>query len=351
MSPSVVSVKADTYSFGILLWEVASQKAAFMNHRKMKTTPEAFGRRVIAGERPPFKNRVFKDAPLRDLIEKCWHPELHSRPTMDQVVTELQDIQNMQMLKEDISDECGYHFWRDSFASENPVRWDRFAEAFCAANGPQLDPFEMQCLKAVLVSVNESVERSAFGKIIGWFGPLQLPRDSLDTDFLDTIRDALKTPYFHGHQSSAEAGCLLMDKPHSFLVRFSGTTPNNLCFSYCSDGKIVNVLIPREGRLYCVRTGGGAPLVSGAALQAMAAVGKDIEWHPVTTRKWDFPPDYDMSEAVARGGYVDDNDNGGFQRARTSDLSRPQTAAKQAKTSETQGLRESAMEEDEEDQV
>ena len=52
-----------------------------------------------------------------------------------------------------------------------------------------------------------------------------------------------------------------------------------------------------------------------------------------------------MTEAIG-GGSVDDHPN----RAKASDFSRPETIAKQAKTSLTQGLGESVMQEDE-DQV
>jgi serine/threonine protein kinase len=76
----------DVYSFGILLWEIASLRPAFESYSK-----EEDMHRVWNGdERPPIEN--WWPLELQWLLKKCWAYFAKSRPEFDLVKETLQEI-------------------------------------------------------------------------------------------------------------------------------------------------------------------------------------------------------------------------------------------------------------------
>ena len=68
--------KADVYSFGMTCYEVVTGNLPFQ---------DIFGDRlekmILAGERPPLPADLSEE--LKFLIQKCWHPKPHERPTFE----------------------------------------------------------------------------------------------------------------------------------------------------------------------------------------------------------------------------------------------------------------------------
>ena len=86
MAPEVASssqgygLSADTYSFGILTWQVLSLKKPFQYLR----TSEKFEQRVYKqGIRPQMEDDWDQD--LKDLISDCWAHEKDARPSMQHI--------------------------------------------------------------------------------------------------------------------------------------------------------------------------------------------------------------------------------------------------------------------------
>jgi len=79
------STKSDIYSFGMIMWEVASRKIPYKSAR-----PEAVREHVARGER--------EDIPLEcpdgyvDLLQKCWSHEPSVRPSIDEIIHSLAQI-------------------------------------------------------------------------------------------------------------------------------------------------------------------------------------------------------------------------------------------------------------------
>jgi mitogen-activated protein kinase kinase kinase 7 len=75
--------KSDVYSYGMLVWElVARQKPyAGLNHKQKM-------RAVREGLRPVLP----RNCPLSGLISSCWNPEPEKRPTLSNVLTQLQQL-------------------------------------------------------------------------------------------------------------------------------------------------------------------------------------------------------------------------------------------------------------------
>lgn len=101
------SYESDVYAFGVVLWELLSQKRPFEN-----VPPANVGDLVVRG-RPGEIEKLANDIPnglknsLRQLIQNCWHPTPHERPTASQIVNALKDcIQapNLDIMRKVIRD-------------------------------------------------------------------------------------------------------------------------------------------------------------------------------------------------------------------------------------------------------
>lgn len=89
MSPEILmegkqGKAADVYAFGITLWELFTGQKAFDKIPKM-----TLGHRVVFENiRPAFPPNT--PAGYRMLAERCWHPLANSRPTFEEVLSELE---------------------------------------------------------------------------------------------------------------------------------------------------------------------------------------------------------------------------------------------------------------------
>jgi serine/threonine-protein kinase CTR1 len=76
--------KADVYSFGVILYEIALQHL-FLSEHKFDTDKESF---IHSGSRPRLPDDL--DPTLSALITQCWAQSPEDRPSFDQIVSALQ---------------------------------------------------------------------------------------------------------------------------------------------------------------------------------------------------------------------------------------------------------------------
>jgi serine/threonine protein kinase len=91
MAPEVIqgqdySEKADVYSFGIILWELATRKPPFRELNGLQVSQEV----VKNNLRPPLPKRC--PEPFVKLMQKCWDRECEIRPSFAQIIEDLENF-------------------------------------------------------------------------------------------------------------------------------------------------------------------------------------------------------------------------------------------------------------------
>lgn len=91
MAPEVIqgqeySEKADVYSFGIILWELATRKPPFRELNGLQVSQEV----VKNNLRPPLPKRC--PEPFVKLMQRCWDKDCESRPSFELIIEDLENF-------------------------------------------------------------------------------------------------------------------------------------------------------------------------------------------------------------------------------------------------------------------
>jgi len=226
-----VSPKCDTYSFGILLWEILYQERAF----NFRSTIELMSAVCEQKRRPstalPLEGRPMSKR-LEELLHSCWDHEAEKRPDFPQIVEWLDEVIVEYSVKNLQARKFWQTFMSGTFTLVEQVPWDSFWTAL-VKDFPLPDGLEPSiaeiCCKALLAPNPKSpnVDLENFGKVVDWFGPL-----SGKKHMARRIVETLQLPYFHGTIDKNEAYDKLRDTTAgSYLIRLSSTQAGKFAIS------------------------------------------------------------------------------------------------------------------------
>jgi len=218
--------KADVYSFGMTLWEIATCKDLFPHHSDYQEFMHCI---CVEGERPDVTGLL---PSLAQLLTDCWHRDPDHRPDFEAINARLDEI----LVEAAINDVGGRAFWKRNFLKEHSVPFTKFSRAFyrwmrlkmpldTGEKEASDDVMRLRALKALVCkkddSNEDSVEICHFGSIIDWFAPMK-PAEEGEENILDRMYHTCSLPWFHGDIDLSEAQRRLKGMAGgTFLVRFS----------------------------------------------------------------------------------------------------------------------------------
>ncbi|XP_076942361.1 uncharacterized protein LOC143612208 [Bidens hawaiensis] len=82
-----VDEKSDVYSYGVVLWEIATEKIPWENLNMMQVV------RAVGFENERLEIPSDADPQWASLIQSCWSSEPRSRPTFQEILVKLKDLQ------------------------------------------------------------------------------------------------------------------------------------------------------------------------------------------------------------------------------------------------------------------
>lgn len=167
-----VTEKADVYSYGIVLWEIVTQKIPFPDVTSFPQFRQAI---CLNNVRPPVDD--IKLSSIRDLLAECWHKDPAQRPPFTKIVEKIDDI----LIECAIDDEEGRDFWKQKLPGKEYVAFDEFLPMFLEhTNLPMPETTHLDCLKMLAVTQYKDnimqpfdvVRICDFGRLLENFGPI-----------------------------------------------------------------------------------------------------------------------------------------------------------------------------------
>ncbi|KAE8724116.1 hypothetical protein F3Y22_tig00010888pilonHSYRG00035 [Hibiscus syriacus] len=85
--------KSDVYSFGVILWELATEKIPWGSHNSM----QLIGAVGFMNQRLEIPKEL--DPRWASMIEICWHSDPECRPTFQELLNKLRDLQRQYTIQ------------------------------------------------------------------------------------------------------------------------------------------------------------------------------------------------------------------------------------------------------------
>ena len=270
--------KSDIYSFGLMMFEVMFETRVFQEFRELKILKDAVCKKET---RPIIPNEIIQKTEARqraqgpekpppeftDLMQQCWSPDPTSRPSIAQVIEQL----NMIILRRICTNGELLLWWRDNFMREtfvDEVPFGTFCEAISMSTGLNQTVFtDLHDIFCVKFDTHENtdniVQLRHIDLMSSWFGPFFTPHGAVIVAEITTLS---QQPWFHWDVVSSIVAerRLLHRKFKTFLVRMSFRNPQKEPFTLSvlseknsADHHRIYLSEPGSKGKYCIDIPGG----------------------------------------------------------------------------------------------
>jgi len=225
MSPEALleepcTVKTDVYSFGLVFWELMTQKDLFPEYNDLDlfTTDIA-----IKGVRPSLAG---VEETLAGIITKCWAKDVKIRPTFKELIPILQNARVDINLPTTLCPTANA-FWKDKFLVNSKVSLNTFMKQLFLVLGKPENAVHKNMVACLLFGNSISLDSKMIttgklAKLIKWFGQLK----QAEVNILQRMEEVMKQKWFFGTVGADQSEKVLqnMTEPSAFLVRLNSGT-------------------------------------------------------------------------------------------------------------------------------
>jgi len=232
MSPEALleeptTVKTDVYSFGLVFWEILTQKDLFPEYNDIDIFTQDI---AVKGVRPSLDG---VHPVLIEIIKKCWHKDPNTRPHFKELIDILRkarvDISLPSPDKQNPSrweDATANELWKSKHVESTKVNFETFMKELFGKCNKVENELHKNLVAALFWPTTASKERAnlnmtmgKLSKLIKWFGIISGEQGNTILDRLELV---MKQKWFFGPCSSETAENLLKNKaPGTFLIRLN----------------------------------------------------------------------------------------------------------------------------------
>jgi len=225
-----VSTESDVWSFGLMLWEIFTQKVAWKEFLdSISWNADQFSDALCnKGQLPDMDDKI--PSQIRDIITSCLKTNRQERPSFAVLVDQLIEAQINYFLNTSIDERTNLfwkrHWIKDKWEAFNKVSWEKFYPAFknlthVEGNMPSDDAPIMKFIKGKLTTPDNHVTLVTLEKVILWFGPLV--SENGGNNIYSQIKKFEDTEGFRIDDTSSDLAKQLLEKEPegTFLIRLN----------------------------------------------------------------------------------------------------------------------------------
>jgi len=222
MSPEALleeptTVKTDVYSFGLVFWEILTQKDLFPEYNDLDIFTQDIARK---GVRPSLEgcNTV-----LSEIIKRCWHKDPNVRPHFKELITILQNARVDINLPLELCPTAN-SMWKSKFIDRNKVEFEPLMKQLFTTCG-EADSENKKNVVALILwpdapikdRANKFITLGKLAKLIKWFGKLKA-----EVSMLARMENIARQKWFFGNFSADKSEKTIRGlAPGTFLVRLN----------------------------------------------------------------------------------------------------------------------------------
>jgi len=217
--------KNDVYAFGLVLWEILTQKPLFQEYTDIELFTDDIARK---GLRPTLEG---VGPELQELVKDCWDKKQDTRPSFQDLITRIKKLRLTLNIPASLCADAGKLWEKGGWLNQyEAVPLCDFVNVLYEAKKPTSRPeilSHTKCIAQICDHDHDNLEKKEmtlenFAKLLKWFGPVKQGGDK--TSILEIISETVNKPWFFGVLSREESELRLdpyKAAPGHYLVRLN----------------------------------------------------------------------------------------------------------------------------------